>query len=105
MNLTHLPERPINTINTESVQRAGVFREKKLVESQFKQSMKLSALNRKNILQQQAASILSTSEDIAKIRKSYKMQMSMLGSANVTNKQLLAVAALDSATERNNQEF
>eukprot|EP01034_Spumella_vulgaris_P024738 gene24738-31115_t len=83
VSLPNLSERPITTINPGAVLQAGAFREKKVIESQFKH----------------------TSEDIKKIRKSYKMQMSMLGSGNVTNKQLLAVAALDSATERNNGEF
>ena len=96
VNLSHIPNRPVTTIKTDGLVREGKFREKKILDDQLKQSMKLSSQNRKSILNLQDKTKRSTADEMRRLRQSYKLQMSMLGSGKATNKQLLQVAVLES---------
>lgn len=98
VKLSHKPERPITTIRSDCTLTDGAFRERKIVTDQLRQSMQLSSVHRRAILSQHALSRKMAADETLRIRQSGRMQMSMIGSKTVTNKQLLAVAALDSAS-------
>ncbi len=108
VKLTHLPDRPITTIRPETLLTEGKFREVKVMDDyQLRQAMRQSVTNRRSILSQHEASKKSTQEDIKRLRESFNMQMTALssgGAKQLTNKQLLAAAALDTAVAEKNAD-
>jgi hypothetical protein len=92
LTMTHLPNRPIVSMQSHVVHQEGKFREKKMNHTTLKKVIKESKKNRESILENKEATVHQMKYDIHKMRKAYKIQIALLEKKPVTQKELLLAA-------------
>lgn len=97
--LTTLPNRPLTSMQPESLISQGVFREKKIIDEQFTRAMKASTSKRKQILKQFESQQHLLKQDLHRSNDALRIQLALLEKKPVTKKQLIAAAttSLDAA--------
>jgi hypothetical protein len=78
LTMTHIPNRPIVSMQSHVVHQEGKFREKKMNHSTLKKVIKESKKNREAILENKESTIHQMKYDLHKMRKAYKIQLALL---------------------------
>ena len=83
--LTTLPNRPLTSMNPNSLLKAGGYREKKLPSQQFHDILKTSTMNRKTILKQLDIQNKSYQKDMHRADKILQLQYTLIERNNNNN--------------------
>lgn len=94
INISHLPNRPVITMQAEAMLKPGAYRERKIDRDFLHDTLKESQKNRKIILKEIEDRNRSMKKDVMKMKEAYQIQLALLEKKPVTQKQLLAAAAV-----------
>lgn len=92
LTISHLPNRPIITMQSNVVHQEGKFREKKMNHSYLMKTLKESQRKRDEILQNKERNYQSMRYDVHKMNHAYKIQLAILDKKPVSQKEILAAA-------------
>jgi predicted nucleic acid-binding protein len=97
LTMSHLPNRPIISMQSDIVHQEGKFREKKVDSSFLRKTLVGAVKSRNDVLEKKDMSFHEMKYDVARINKAYKIQLNILENKPVTQKELLmAATALES---------
>lgn len=91
--LSHLPGRPLTSMQPDALLLPGAFREKKIQPQQFQDIMRESGTRRRKIMHQLRESRVTLRQDLQRTQEAYRVQLALLNKKPVSNKQLLAAAS------------
>lgn len=92
LTMSHVPNRPIISMQSNIVHLEGKFRERKMNQSFLRKSLRESQLKREEILRNQNHNLRSMKYDIHQMNHAYKIQLALLDKKPVTQKELLLAA-------------
>ena len=90
--MSHVPDRPLFSLQPEVITKEGTFREKKIDRKRLQHVLKQSTQRREQIMKDVADRQGELKRDIQRMRNAYQVQLDILNKKPVTQKQLLAAA-------------
>lgn len=92
ISMSHVPDRPLISMQPETITKEGTFREKKMDRKHLNQVIRHSTTHREQILKELAAKDHELKRDLTRMKHAYQIQLDILNKKPVTQKQLLAAA-------------
>eukprot|EP01031_Cornospumella_fuschlensis_P026445 gene26445-31960_t len=104
ISLSHLPDRPLFSLQPSQIIKEGTFREKKIDKKRLTHTLKSSVKKREQILKDYQQKESEMKKDLQRMKHAYQIQLDLLNKKPVSQKQLLAAATTLEAAKVSSQQ-